>query len=133
MISARTSVSLSAALATLLTVSGTLGAQIAVLSTVVEEHTAVPGERYGGHITISNPGSNAETVRLYQTDYQFESDGTSKFDAPGQNLRSNASWIALQATQVTVPAGTTMDVPYTIVVPTRDSLRGTYWSAIMVE
>jgi hypothetical protein len=109
------------------------GAQISVLSSVVEEHTAGPGERYSGRIAIANPGSTPQTVRLYQTDYRFASDGTSYFDAAGGSARSNALWIALQATQVTVPPKSTVNVGYTVATPLVDSLRGTYWSAIMVE
>lgn len=109
------------------------GGQISVLSSVVEEHTAGPGERYSGRIAIANPGSAPETVRLYQTDYRFAADGTSYFDTPREGVRSNASWITLQATQVTVPPKSTVNVGYTVATPMVDSLRGTYWSAIMVE
>jgi len=112
--------------------AGRLPAQISVLSKTVEERVAAPGEGYAGRITIQNTGSTAETVRLYQTDYQFSADGTSSFDAAGRQTRSNAAWISLQAPQVTVPAGALVTVPYSVNVPT-DSLRGTFWSVIMIE
>lgn len=108
-------------------------AQVAVLSSTVEEHTAGPGESYVGRIEIQNAGRTAQVVRLYQTDYHFAADGTSSFDKPGAFARSNSSWVSLQAEQVTVPAHASVNVPYTVTVPRTDSLRGTYWSTIMVE
>ena len=47
--------------------------------------------------------------------------------------RSNASWITPQAARIVVPANSKVTVPYSVVVPAGDSLRGTYWSLIMVE
>jgi hypothetical protein len=108
-------------------------AQISVLSSTVEEKTAAPGEAYAGRITIQNAGTTSETVRLYQTDYQFSADGTSNFDGAGKQARSNASWISLQSTQVTVLPGSSVNVPYSVHVPAADSLRGSFWSVIMVE
>ena len=108
-------------------------AQIAVLSSTVEEKVAVPGERYTGTIIVSNPGAQPQVARLYQTDYRFASDGTAHYDDPGTSPRSNASWITPQATRITVPPSSQVAVPYSVVVPQGDSLRGTYWSLIMVE
>jgi hypothetical protein len=108
-------------------------AQIAVMSSTVEEHVASPGSRYTGDIVIANPTREPQAVRIYQTDYRFLADGTSNFDDPGSQPRSNASWIVPQATRITVPAGTRITVPYSVTVPAGDSLRGTYWSAVMVE
>ena len=53
-------------------------AQIAVLSSTVEERTMMPGGRYAGTIVISNPNERPQTARVYQTDYHFAADGTSK-------------------------------------------------------
>lgn len=108
-------------------------AQIAVLSSTVEETTAGPGEKYNGTIVILNSSSKPQTARIYQTDYRFAPDGSTTFDEPGTTARSNASWITPQASQVVVPAGARVAVPYTVSVPAGDSLHGTYWSAVMVE
>ncbi len=93
----------------------------------------MPGEKYTGTIVISNPGAQAQTARIYQTDYRFAADGTSHFDEPGSTTRSNANWITPQATRVVIPAGSQVAVPYAVAVPAGDSLRGTYWSTVMVE
>lgn len=108
-------------------------AQIAVLSSTVEEKIAVPGEKYTGTIIVSNPGAQPQVARIYQTDYRFAADGTAHYDDPGTSPRSNATWITPQATRITVPANSQVAVPYSVVVPQGDSLRGTYWSLIMVE
>ncbi len=108
-------------------------AQISVLSSTVEERIAVPGERYTGTIVIVNSAAEPQTARIYQTDYQFRADGTSDFKDAGTTLRSNAGWVTPQSTQITVPANGRVVVPYTVLVPAGDTLKGTYWSAIMVE
>jgi hypothetical protein len=108
-------------------------AQIAVLSSTVEEKIAAPGQKYTGAIIVSNPGAQPQVARIYQTDYRFASDGTTHYDDPGSSPRSNASWIAPQATRITVPPNSQVAVPYSVAVPLGDSLRGTYWSLIMVE
>jgi len=108
-------------------------AQIAVLSSTVEEKTAVPGEHYTGSIVVANPSAEPQVARFYQTDYRFASDGTAHYDDPGSSPRSNASWVTTQATRIVVPAKSQVIVPYSVAVPMGDSLRGTYWSLIMVE
>jgi hypothetical protein len=108
-------------------------AQIAVLSSTVEEKIALPGEKYTGTIVVSNPSAQPQAARIYQTDYRFASDGTAHYDDPGSSPRSNAAWITPQASRIVVPANSQVTVPYSIAVPKEDSLRGTYWSLIMVE
>jgi len=108
-------------------------AQIAVLSSTVEEKTAAPGEKYSGTIVISNQSAQPQVARIYQTDYRFASDGTAHYDDAGTSPRSNARWITPQASRVVVPPNSQVAVPYAVAVPLGDSLRGTYWSMIMVE
>lgn len=107
--------------------------QVAVVGNTVDEHVAAPGETYTGSILLRNMTREAQSVRLYQTDYTFFADGTSHFDAPGSTPRSNAKWIVLSTSQVVVPPAGDANVAYTVSVPPNDSLRGTYWSTVMVE
>ena len=60
-------------------------AQLAVLSNLVEERTAAPGERYSGRITVVNTTGQQQTARIYQTDFRFSADGTSHTDDPGSS------------------------------------------------
>ncbi|HET9424461.1 MAG TPA: hypothetical protein VFO55_03745 [Gemmatimonadaceae bacterium] len=108
-------------------------AQISVLSSTVEEKEATRGETYTGRIVISNPTSTPQPVRIFKTDYGFHADGRTMYDDPGTTPRSNASWVTPQTERIVVPPRSEVTVPYTVTVPASDSLRGTYWSTIMVE
>jgi hypothetical protein len=108
-------------------------AQISVLSNLVEEKEAAKGENYAGRIVISNPTTSPQAIRLFKTDYSFKADGTTNYDDAGTMPRSNSKWISLQSERITVPPRSEVTVPYTVVVPPSDSLRGTYWSLIKVQ
>jgi hypothetical protein len=109
------------------------GAQIAVVGSTVEEHTAAPGQTYEGTILVRNLTGTPQSVRIYKSDYLFFADGTSHFDDPGTTPRSNANWIKPSATLIVLPPSGEMVLGYTITVPASDTLRGTFWSTLMVE
>ena len=108
-------------------------AQIAVVGSTVEERVAAAGESYVGTVVVRNLTQQDQPVRIYQTDYLFFADGTSHFNDPGTTARSNAPWITPTVRSLLVPPQSEMTVTYTVKVPASDSLKGTYWSAIMVE
>ena len=108
-------------------------AQVAVIGSTVEEHDAAPGQRYEGTIVVRNLSNRPQPVRVYQTDYRFFADGTSRFDSAGSEPRSNAAWVHPSVSSLTIPPGTDVNVTYVVAVPAIDSLRGTYWSAVMIE
>ena len=108
-------------------------AQISVVGNSVEERTAAAGDTYIGTIVVRNLTSESQPVRIYQSDYSFFADGTSHFDPPGSIRRSNASWITPSTGSIIVPPLGETTVAYTVRVPSIDTLRGTYWSTIMVE
>lgn len=126
--------SLLAALAVLFFAGG-VTADVKLESEMTQQKQATPGERYRGSIVLRNPGEEPAEAKLYQTDYSFDADGQNQFGPPGQQQRSNATWIGLSREIVTVPANGTERVDYEVVVPTGNdaSLSGTYWSMIMVE
>jgi hypothetical protein len=108
-------------------------AQIAVLGSTVDEHAAAPGQRHAATIIVRNLTAQPQPARIYQTDYTFFADGTSHYDSIGTVPRSNAGWVSTSASSITLPPNADVEVSYTVAVPAVDSLRGTYWSAIMVE
>jgi hypothetical protein len=108
-------------------------AQISVVGNNVEERAAAPGDTYIGSIVVKNLTPVPQPVRIYQSDYTFFADGTSHFDAPGTLGRSNAAWITPSTGSIIVPPSGETTVAYTVRVPSNDTLRGTYWSTIMVE
>jgi hypothetical protein len=125
--------------ATLLTTAAAFGvpiraaAQIAVIGNTVEEHAAAAGQRYEGTIVVRNLTARSQPVRIYQSDYHFFADGTSHFDSAGSTPRSNAAWVVPAASSITLPPKADVMVNYTVTVPAMDTLRGTYWSALMIE
>jgi hypothetical protein len=119
--------------ATLLASPAAAHGQVTLLSNIVEEHEATAGEAYTGRMVLSNTSTTPQTMRIYQKDYMFHADGTNNDADPGTTPRSNATWVTPQATQVTVPPRSELTVPYSVKVPTSDSLKGTYWSMIYIE
>lgn len=111
----------------------TAAGQIAVVGSTVEEHTAAPGQTYEGTILIRNLTATPQAVRIYQTDYHFFADGTSHFDAAASTPRSNAAWVKPSASSIVIPPNSETTIGYSIAVPKVDTLRGTFWSALMVE
>ena len=107
--------------------------QIAVIGNSVDEHTVAPGDRYDGMIVVRNLTDRPQPVLVYQTDYSFFANGTSRFDSAGSTPRSNARWITPSASSLTIPAMSDVTLSYAVNVPSSDTLRGSYWSAIMVE
>jgi hypothetical protein len=108
-------------------------AQISVVGNNVEEKTAAPGDTYVGTIVVKNLTAETQPVRIYQSDYSFFADGTSHFDPPGSQGRSNARWITPATGSVIIPPSGEMTVAYTVRVPAINTLHGTYWSTLMVE
>lgn len=110
-------------------------AQIAVLSNNVEEKEIGPGSTYTGAIRVKNTTSEPQEAKVYQTDYHFSADGRTEYGAPGSVQRSNAAWVTLNPTYITVPAGEEVLVNYRVNVPAAAAapLIGTFWSMVMVE
>lgn len=112
---------------------GVAAAQIAVVSSTVQEQTVLAGESYTGTILVSNPTRQPQAARIYQTDYRFAADGSSHYDPVGTTPRSNAGWVRPAIARLVVPPGATLPVSYSVEVPADSALRGSYWSMVMVE
>ena len=112
---------------------GATQAGISIRGGLTHERIIQPGGAYEGMVSIINTGHEHENVKIYQTDYRFTCDGDYFYDDPGNNPRSNAQWVDFSPRLVTVPADGTVDVSYTITVPTDTDLAGTYWSILMIE
>lgn len=96
-------------------------------------HEASIGSSYQGTILIQNDGDEQKEVLIYQKDYMFYSDGRVLYDDPGSIPRSNADWIHFSPKDTIVsPFGNIM-IHYRVDVPQVDTLRGSYWSLLMIE
>lgn len=108
-------------------------AGILVVDGLTRERVVSAGETYEGFIEIKNTGKETEDIKIYQNDYLFYSDGTNIYGEPGTNKRSNANWFFFSPHQLTIPPGNTSRVSYTAKVSANKTLKGTYWSILMVE
>jgi hypothetical protein len=108
-------------------------AQISVTSATVDEHQAAPGSRYSGTIRVRNTGTEPRQARVYPSDYRFQADGQTFYEAAASTPRSNAAWITFSPSRLTLAPGEEATVAYTVQVPASAALRGSYWSLLMVE
>jgi len=104
-----------------------------IIGPLTHQKTAQPGEKYEGVIVLKNNEDIPSEVKIYQTDYLFYADGKNVYGEPGNLSRSNARWISVSPTRLTIPPREEFSVDYTIQVPKGAELRGSYWSMIMVE
>ncbi|MEM1269549.1 MAG: hypothetical protein AAGI08_05815 [Bacteroidota bacterium] len=112
-------------------------AQVSVLSSLAQDYDVVPGIQYSGEIEVHNDGTAVREVRVYQTDYDFQSDGRNVFGDPGSMTRSNAPWIQFSTDRLRIPPGTSQMLQYTVEIPAElpdgGGPNGSYWSILMLE
>ncbi len=95
--------------------------------------TLDPGGKARGEILLENQGDSDGEVKVYLQDYLHYADGRNLFQKAGGLPRSNASWISATPNQATIPAKGTLKISYSLAVPADPSLKGTYWSVLVVE
>ncbi len=106
---------------------------ILVLNGLTHEDQALPGEVTRGTIEIQNIADIPQSVQIYQKDYWYSYTGETRHDDPGTLDRSNASWLNINPTFITLEPNETTTIEYELTVPEIDTLIGTYWSILMVE
>lgn len=110
-----------------------LNATIVVLNGLTHENQVQQGESYRGVIEVQNTGDTEKGVRVYLRDYWFSYKGESRHDPGGTLDRSNAQWINYNPELLNLGPGEKATVDFEVQVPNIDSLKGTYWSVLMVE
>ncbi|MBI5207020.1 MAG: hypothetical protein HY934_04430 [Candidatus Firestonebacteria bacterium] len=108
-------------------------AGISVIGELSQKKIVSSGEKSEGIVLLKNTEDNPGKVKIYLTDYLFFADGRSIYGSAGSSPRSNANWISFSPNILDIPANGMATVYYTIQVPEDDSLKGVYWSIIMVE
>jgi hypothetical protein len=108
-------------------------AGVSVVGELTQRKSVKPGEKYDGIILVKNTGEEFCSANIYQTDYLFYADGKNIYGKPGSSPRSNAKWITLSPNQVRIAPKDTVSVYYAVKVPEIPDLKGTYWSAVMIE
>lgn len=108
-------------------------ASVEVLGSLKHVLTGKPGEVIKGEIKIQNNDSTEQEVRIYQTDLMYNLNDNTFYDDPGSNPKSNAGWISYSPKTVVLKGHEVRSVQYEINIPANDTLRGTYWSVLMIE
>ena len=108
-------------------------ASIEVVGSLRHVHKGVAGEVYTGEIKIQNTGSTDQEIKIYQTDLLYNYKDYTYYNTPVSQKRSNANWIKFSPKTAVVKANSSMYVQYTVTIPKDDTLKGTYWSVLMVE
>lgn len=110
-----------------------LSAGIVVVNGLSHSHEMQKGEMDKGVLVVRNNGSLPENIVIYQKDFSFNHKGESFYDEIGTNARSNANWMIINPISFVIQPQEEVEVVYEIRTPDSDTLRGTYWSTIMVE
>jgi hypothetical protein len=128
--------------------AGFSSAGISIMGELAQEKALESGEKYEGTINLKNTGQTVCQVNVYQTDYLFYADGTNVYGEAGAAPRSNASWLSVRPSRLTMLPNEIACVYYTVQVPEpkqlalvndpmdvteSPELMGTYWSMVMIE
>ncbi|MBA3817139.1 MAG: hypothetical protein H0X29_11600, partial [Parachlamydiaceae bacterium] len=84
-------------------------------------------------ITLNNDTDQAELIELKKCDYANNCDGQHFFDQVGTQARSNASWINLNTNRIHLGPREKADIYISIEVPNQKTLKGSYWSVLLIE
>ena len=106
---------------------------IIILNGLTHENTASSGSSYKGTIQLQNTANTVKSVRVYQKDYWFSYKGETLHGEPGSLKRSNSKWITYNPEFVELQPDETRTIDFEVKIPADDSLRGTYWSVLMIE
>ncbi|MFA5104586.1 MAG: hypothetical protein WC527_05370 [Candidatus Margulisiibacteriota bacterium] len=107
-------------------------ADLNIIGAFHDDRTVMPGNRYEGIILLRNTDDAPQSVDIKQTDYSFTANGVNDFGIPGSNKRSNARWISIPVNKVIIPPKSDISYQYSVQVPADNTLKGTYWSTIML-
>lgn len=94
------------------------------------QYTLAPGATATGAIALVNGQSQTQTLSLYSADMLSIGDGGFAPAPQGAGMTGVGLWLSLGETTVSVPAETTISVPFTVSVPT-DAAPGEYDGAIV--
>jgi hypothetical protein len=117
----------------LLPIAAGAAVDISIIGGLSRDAVVQPGDTVEGKILVSNNRTKETQVKIYQTDYLYYANGTNQYADPGSCERSNAAWITITPERLAIAPEANGTFYYTIRVPDKPELVGTYWSLIMVE
>lgn len=95
--------------------------------------TFSPGESKEVTISLTNDKEIPELVEFKLSDYSTNSDGETHFLPPGQEKRSNASWVSLSENRLRLAPKEKADFIFTVKVPNDPALAGSFFSVLLIE
>jgi hypothetical protein len=108
-------------------------AKIEVIGKMIYRQAARSGEKYSSEFKVRNTGDLDQEVKIYLRDYTYNYKGDSYYDVPGTNKRSNSLWIQFNPQVMILKPHETQNIRFEVTIPAMDSLKGTFWSLLMVE
>lgn len=105
---------------------------LAIGSRLFQEFRATPGAALDGQIVLRNATDHAQTLSVTQHDFLSDFGRLEYGLEPGTVPRSNAAWVRLPRTVVSVPADSIVAIPFDVVIPGAVA-PGTYWSVVTVS
>lgn len=89
-----------------------------------------PGGTLTDAIVVTNRGAEPLTLDVYAADGFLTSDGTLDLLPAGEESEALGAWTAVSGSPVTVPAGESVEVPFTLTVPA-DTQPGDYAGGVV--
>jgi WxL Interacting Protein, peptidoglycan binding domain len=81
------------------------------------DRTVAPGGTFSDDVVVANPSGSPITLLVYPVDGLTGQTTGSVYANRGQPLRRAGAWVTPASSSITVPAGTQLDVPFTVRVP----------------
>lgn len=113
--------------------SSALHAGIAIFGELTRQYQTEAGSEIKGSIQLNNRGETVEQYRISLYDYRFSITGGSEYLPAASIPRSNAKWVQITPETGSITPGETVDVAFTISIPSEEDLSGTYWSVLMID
>lgn len=80
-------------------------------------YTAAPGTTVADSLVVTNHGDTDTTLRVYAADAFTTGQGVLDLRRPDDRATGVGAWTVLDVPEVVVPAGGTVEVPFTVTVP----------------
>jgi hypothetical protein len=109
---------------------------VEVVSDLYQEIEAAPGQSYTRDVLVKNSGDQRIDVRISVQEFASRLNGVNNYSPTARHARSNADWVALPLTIVSLEPGEVRPVSFSVHVPEADAAdarQGTYWSALIIE
>ncbi|HSX06615.1 MAG TPA: hypothetical protein VLG92_02760 [Candidatus Saccharimonadia bacterium] len=100
--------------------------KILTLAPATTKPTVKPGASAQGKFQIINQGTSDYPVHIYSAPYSVHSEDYTPDFTPVSGKLNAASWIQFDTTTATIPPAHTLDVPYTITIPSGTAPGGYY-------